>query len=55
MAELSKTDANYISHTVTRGEKCADCSMFREPDSCTLVKGKIAKVGHCRYWEKKNV
>lgn len=34
-------------------QQCSGCSMFRAPQACTLVEGKISPRGWCRYWEKK--
>ena len=32
---------------------CDDCTMFRKPDRCTLVIGKISPEGVCKYFERK--
>lgn len=45
----SKVVAHYVDHPVD-GKRCADCSMFRAPRSCTAVLGDISPDGHCRYW-----
>jgi hypothetical protein len=36
-------------------EHCSICSMFREPDSCTEVKGSISRTAVCDYFEDKKV
>jgi hypothetical protein len=51
---ISKDDADYVQHPVA-GEMCADCSMFRSPNRCTLVVGAISRQGHCRYFEPPTV
>lgn len=47
---MSKVDAHYVNHP-ERGERCATCSMYRAPESCTLVDGKIRPNGHCAHWD----
>lgn len=49
---ITKGEADYVNHPVA-GRRCADCSMFRPPRSCTLVEGNISPSGHCKYWERK--
>lgn len=49
--KVSKSEANYKNFHFTKN--CVYCSMFVNPNACTLVKGTIAKVGTCKYWEKK--
>ena len=50
----SKEEADYQNHP--RGEKrCELCSMFRAPDKCTLVKGRISPRGYCRWFEWKEL
>lgn len=51
-AHISKDEAEYQDKPIA-GERCGGCSMFREPDSCTLVAGEISPHGHCRYWQAK--
>ena len=51
--QISKEAAGYIDEA--RGKrKCEDCSMFADPNKCTLVRGHIEPEGHCSYWEAKN-
>lgn len=47
----SKEAAGYKDTAPTR--HCRACSMFRAPASCTLVRGRIAPGGTCRFWEAK--
>lgn len=49
----SKEYAEY--QTMPNGEeKCANCTMFRPPERCTYVDGKISPEGWCKQWEGKN-
>lgn len=51
MAEkATKAKANYRAGTANR--RCALCTMFRPPESCTAVKGEIRKSGVCDYFER---
>jgi len=34
-------------------QKCSNCSLFQEPNACTLVDGDISSEGWCRFWVKK--
>jgi hypothetical protein len=34
-------------------QKCSNCSLFQEPNACTLVDGNISPEGWCRFWVKK--
>ena len=33
-------------------QKCCNCSLFQEPNACTLVDGEISPAG-CKFWVKK--
>ena len=48
---MSKDAAAYRAQSDTRN--CADCTMFRSPDACTLVKGYIHPGGTCKHYEGK--
>ena len=50
---MSKLDAAYRTRADTRN--CRDCTMFRQPGTCTLVKGDIAPGGTCKHFEAKKV
>jgi len=53
MAEkIDKVEAEYRAYSHGKQE-CRGCSMFRQPDKCTLVTGKISPHGWCKYWEAK--
>jgi hypothetical protein len=47
---ISQEDAGYRDGTPEKN--CGQCTMFREPGSCTLVKGKIAATGVCDYFDR---
>jgi High potential iron-sulfur protein len=34
-------------------QRCSNCSLFQEPNSCTLVDGEISPAGWCKFWVKK--
>jgi High potential iron-sulfur protein len=34
-------------------QKCSTCSLFQEPNACTLVDGNISSEGWCKFWVKK--
>ena len=35
-------------------QSCANCTLFKAPDSCTLVDGTIVSSGWCRFYAKKS-
>jgi hypothetical protein len=34
-------------------QECSNCSLFQEPNSCTLVDGEISPKGWYKFWVKK--
>lgn len=52
MAKATKEEADY-TRCGTEAAHCGICTMFRRPDSCTAVQGKISPEGHCKYFEKR--
>jgi hypothetical protein len=51
-AKMSQTAARYQSSP--RGEqRCANCTPFVAPSSCTLVEGAVAANGWCMLWVRK--
>ena len=34
-------------------QECSNCSLFQEPNACTLVDGQISPKGWCKFWVKK--
>jgi hypothetical protein len=48
----SKQEANY-QDSPKGDEYCEDCTMWREPNGCTAVEGKISPKGWCSYFEEK--
>jgi len=51
--KITKTEAKYQDNPKAL-HKCEGCSMFRKPDLCTLVEGRISAHGWCRHWERKD-
>lgn len=49
--KASKGEVDYRIGSNTR--KCVLCTMFREPDKCTAVQGKISKGTVCDLFEHK--
>lgn len=50
--KLSKAYAKYRDNP--NGQQCCrKCTMFRQPQSCTTVNGKILPTGWCTYYEPK--
>lgn len=52
MDKDSKDEANYRDGHGER--RCANCTMFRPPASCTAVEGKIIPSGLCDYFKRKS-
>ena len=48
--KASKKEAKYQDYP-KGDEKCGNCSMWRPPNGCTSVKGKISPKGWCKWWE----
>jgi hypothetical protein len=46
----SKSEADYQS-TPKNGQKCINCSMWRDPNKCTAVAGNIDPNGWCKWYE----
>jgi hypothetical protein len=34
-------------------QQCSNCSLFQEPNGCTIVDGNISPAGWCKFWVKK--
>jgi hypothetical protein len=34
-------------------QDCGNCSLFQEPNGCTIVDGEISPKGWCKFWVKK--
>lgn len=47
----TRAQSHYSPIRGTSRQRCENCSMFREPNSCTAVGGFIAKHGKCDWWE----
>lgn len=48
-AKSSKSEANYQDHS-KNGQKCINCTMWRDPNKCTAVAGNIDPDGWCSYY-----
>lgn len=48
----SKQEAEYQDRP-RDGDQCSGCTMFREPNSCTAVKGEISPDAWCKFFEAK--
>ena len=53
--KASKATAGYQNEP-KGNEKCSNCNMWRPPNGCTAVKGKIAPDGWCKWhqYDRKN-
>jgi hypothetical protein len=51
-AKMSQKSVDY-QDTPKNDQECSNCSLFQEPNSCTLVDGEISPKGWCKFWVKK--
>ncbi len=51
MTKISKAEADYKGQTVD-AQHCSVCTMWREPRSCSLVKGDIAPGAWCKFFKR---
>ena len=49
----NKKQFKYQDKPGKNGQKCVGCSLFRKPNACTIVHGKISPNGWCIAWAKK--
>jgi hypothetical protein len=42
----------YVTHPVG-GKQCSTCSLFKAPNACQVVKGKISPTAYCKIYAKK--
>jgi len=54
-ATLTKAQARYCDPSDQPGRHCGNCSMFRAPGLCTLVKGLIDPGAVCDHWDPAKV
>jgi broad specificity phosphatase PhoE len=52
-AKCSKASVSYEAPSKHAGQRCAICTMFRAPSTCTAVEGKIRGADWCNIFEKK--
>ena len=51
-AKMAQKAVDY-QPTPKNDQECSNCSLFQEPNSCTLVDGEISPKGWCKFWVKK--
>jgi hypothetical protein len=51
-AKMAQKAAGY-QDTPKGDQQCSNCSLFQEPNSCTLIDGEISAAGWCKFWVKK--
>jgi hypothetical protein len=51
-AKMAQKVAEY-QDTPKGDQQRNNCSLFQEPNSCTLVDGDISPTGWCKFWVKK--
>jgi hypothetical protein len=51
-AKMAQKAVDY-QDTPKNDQECSNCSLFQEPNSCTLVDGEISPKGWCKFWVKK--
>jgi hypothetical protein len=51
-AKMAQKAAEY-QDTPKGDQQCSNCSLFQEPNACTLVDGDISPSGWCKFWVKK--
>ncbi len=52
VAKMNQHSVEY-QDTPKEDQKCSNCSLFQEPNACTLVDGEISPEGWCKFWVKK--
>lgn len=48
----TKATYAYVDHPVS-GKMCSTCSLFKAPNACQVVKGKISPKGYCKIYAPK--
>jgi hypothetical protein len=51
-AKMTQKAAEYRD-TPKDDQECSNCSLFQEPNACTLIDGEISPKGWCKFWVKK--
>jgi len=51
-AKMAQKSVEY-QDTPKGDQECSNCSLFQEPNACTLVDGEISPKGWCKFWVKK--
>jgi hypothetical protein len=50
----TKAQFKYITTPGPGGKACAACALFKAPDACSVVKGKIVATGYCTSFAAKS-
>ena len=51
-AKMTQKAAEY-QDSPKADQECSNCSLFQEPNACTLIDGEISPKGWCKFWVKK--
>src|SRR6516162_4639658 len=51
-AKMAQKAAEY-QNAPKGDQECSNCSLFQEPNACTLIDGEISPKGWCKFWVKK--
>jgi hypothetical protein len=43
----TKAQFHYMDKSTMAGKKCSGCALFKAPNACSVVKGKISPNGYC--------
>jgi hypothetical protein len=49
----TKAQFKYVDKSTVAGKKCSNCTLFKAPAACLVVKGKIAPNGYCTAYAPK--
>jgi hypothetical protein len=52
VAKMSQPSVGY-QDSPKGDQQCSNCSLFQEPNGCTIVDGNISPAGWCKFWVKK--
>ncbi len=43
----TKAQFKYVDKSTIKGKECDGCALFKAPNACAVVKGKISPKGYC--------
>lgn len=52
--KITKAQAEYVNHS-EGNQRCGNCNMYRDPNTCTLVEGYIYPEGWCKFWRARQL